>query len=257
MNTQFKIDFFTQIDSTNEEVKRGLRTGKATNRWVVRAGVQRSGRGQFGTVWESEADKNLLFSILIAQDDLPADRPFQLNMTICRVLADTLSLWLPALQIKWPNDLYVEGRKLGGVLIENQWSAGRWQSAVVGIGINCLQASFQSPEAVSLQNLGVHLNPSQLLSELLDRFSERWGEWNSLEWERSKNLYTAQLLGFKSLMRYRFANRPASEAFEAQIDDVFEDGSLLLRTSEMKPLRVSFKEIVRLPDTTVPSSKPI
>ena len=254
MDTGFKIDFFEEIDSTNEEVKRSLRNGTAVNRWVVRAGVQRSGRGQFGTLWESEADKNLLFSLLIAEDDLPADRPFQLNMTICRVLADKLKSRIPELKIKWPNDLYVGNRKLGGVLIENQWSAGRWQSAVVGVGINCLQRSFLSAEAVSLIQLGLDVPPGTLLSDILHGFSQRWGEWSKLDWEESKKAYTQELLGFRSAERYRFLNRPETEVFEASIEEVFEDGSLMLRGADNRPIRASFKEIARLPKPTVPSS---
>ncbi len=104
---------------------------------------QHDGRGQKGTVWQSEPGKNLTFSLLLMPAFLDPKQQFVLTAAISLAVVR----WLEALtgvevKIKWPNDVYVGDRKIGGILIENILKGKTWKSAVVGIGINVNQTAF-------------------------------------------------------------------------------------------------------------------
>ncbi len=104
---------------------------------------QHAGRGQKGTVWQSEPGKNLTISLLLTPEFLDPQRQFSLTVAISLALVRWLEGLLQApVSVKWPNDLYVGDKKIGGILIENLLKGKRWKSAIVGIGINVNQVSF-------------------------------------------------------------------------------------------------------------------
>ena len=104
---------------------------------------QYGGRGQKGAVWQSEPGKNLTFSLLLTPTFLDPKRQFVLTAAISLAVARWLeTLTQTAIAIKWPNDIYVGDRKIGGILIENILKGKTWKSAVVGIGINVNQTVF-------------------------------------------------------------------------------------------------------------------
>lgn len=123
---------------------------------VIRADRQSAGRGQFGSRWESEAAKNLTFSVLLYPNWLEAGAQFYLSMAVALALHDALhGLYAgPApLRIKWPNDLYIGDKKTAGILIQNSLSGKQIQSSIVGIGLNVNQLQFDAslPNPTSLQ----------------------------------------------------------------------------------------------------------
>lgn len=104
---------------------------------------QHDGRGQKGTVWQSEPGKNLTFSLLLTPTFLEPKHQFVLTAAISLAVSHWLeALTGTAIKIKWPNDIYVGDRKIGGILIENILKGKTWKSAVVGIGINVNQTLF-------------------------------------------------------------------------------------------------------------------
>lgn len=115
---------------------------------------QHDGRGQKGTAWQSEPGKNLTFSLLLTPTFLDPKHQFRLTASISLAVARWLaSLTQVAATIKWPNDIYIGDRKIGGILIENILKGKTWKSAVVGIGINVNQTVF--PAAIQQQTTSV------------------------------------------------------------------------------------------------------
>ena len=115
---------------------------------------QHDGRGQKGTVWQSEPGKNLTFSLLLTPTFLDPNDQFMLTAAISLAVVRWLeSVTQVAVKIKWPNDLYVGDRKIGGILIENILKGKVWKSAVVGIGINVNQTTF--PDAIDKKTTSV------------------------------------------------------------------------------------------------------
>lgn len=126
----FTVEVLPQIDSTNSELMRRARAGEMAPVLLV-AEQQTAGRGRLGRAWASNAGASLTFSL-----GLPlAPRDWAgLSLAVGVSLAASLH---PAVRLKWPNDLWLQGRKLAGILIETA-SAGPTAErfAVVGVGIN-------------------------------------------------------------------------------------------------------------------------
>ncbi|HUV38851.1 MAG TPA: biotin--[acetyl-CoA-carboxylase] ligase [Planctomycetota bacterium] len=118
-------------DVAREEAARGGRSGM-----VVFAERQTRGRGRFGREWTSAVGKDLTFSTVLRADDHEFD-PTMLTVTasvaVCETLVETLNL--PA-RIKWPNDIILADRKVGGILVERTHRRGQPSAFVLGIGLN-------------------------------------------------------------------------------------------------------------------------
>ena len=130
------LHVFARASSTNDVV-RGLAAGGADTGATAIAELQTAGRGQHGRRWESAAGQSLLMSVLLRPDTAtaPATAPIRVGLAAAAAIE---SLCDVAVQLKWPNDLVVAGRKLGGVLCEATTTGGSL-SVVAGIGINVAQ----------------------------------------------------------------------------------------------------------------------
>jgi BirA family biotin operon repressor/biotin-[acetyl-CoA-carboxylase] ligase len=122
----FTVEVLPEIDSTNTELMRRARAGRAEPVLLV-AQRQTAGRGRLGRQWHADAQQALTFSLGLPL--APADWS-GLSLAVGVALAESLH---PHIQLKWPNDLWLDGRKLAGILIETAPPA---RYAVIGVGIN-------------------------------------------------------------------------------------------------------------------------
>jgi BirA family transcriptional regulator, biotin operon repressor / biotin---[acetyl-CoA-carboxylase] ligase len=146
-----------RTDSTNERAKE-LAAAGAPHGTLVTADEQSAGRGRQGRVWTAPAGSAVLMSLVVRElDEL---LPITAAVAICEALPAEAA-------IKWPNDVWIERRKLAGILVEGRPQEG-W--AVLGVGLNVTTESFP-PElaetATSLKLAGVETTPGQVLEELL------------------------------------------------------------------------------------------
>ncbi len=128
----FTVEVLPQVDSTNSELMRRARAG-ATDPVLLVAEHQTAGRGRLGRGWSSAAGASLTFSLGLSL--APADWS-GLSLAVGVALAEVLH---PAVQLKWPNDLWVGDRKLCGILVETASFAVPQDTrryAVIGVGIN-------------------------------------------------------------------------------------------------------------------------
>lgn len=175
------IYFLPKCHSTNDIAAELLDKGLVGPGSVIITDHQTAGKGQRGNSWESECGKNLTFSIVLIPDFIMADKNFSLNIVTSLALTDAFSeldilrQYKDAFFIKWPNDIYYEQNKLGGILIENSIISGKIGSAIIGIGLNVNQLSFEgSFPATSLQLIcSVNLNLNDLLNLILKCFDKR------------------------------------------------------------------------------------
>jgi BirA family biotin operon repressor/biotin-[acetyl-CoA-carboxylase] ligase len=139
-----------ETTSTNDVARDQGRRGEPSG-FVVAASRQTAGRGRLGRAWESPPGRGLYVSILL-RPDLLATETSQLPILASVAAVDaveTVTGTRP--QIKWPNDLLLRGRKLGGLLIETEMAGARLAFAVIGIGINVRHAEGDfSPEVRGL-----------------------------------------------------------------------------------------------------------
>lgn len=124
----FTVDVLPMVDSTNSELMRRARAGDALPQLLVTV-EQTAGRGRRGKTWVSQPGASLTFSLGLPF--APADWS-GLSLAVGVSLAEQLH---PAVRLKWPNDLWWHGRKLGGILVETA-SLGAQRYLVVGVGLN-------------------------------------------------------------------------------------------------------------------------
>lgn len=161
MNTLFigkNFIHLKEVDSTNSFAS-GLLSEQAPEGTVISADWQSAGKGQRNAVWKSNAGCNLMLSVILYPRFLSPQKTFDLNRMVSLSVWETVHHFLPdrSVNIKWPNDILVDGKKIAGILLENQLEASRVRSAVAGIGMNVLQKEFpdgfkRRPTSVSLES---------------------------------------------------------------------------------------------------------
>lgn len=155
-----------RVDSTNTYASQFFAKTDVEDGAVIWAHEQFAGRGQHDHSWNSEAGKNLTFTICLKPLFLAPDRQFQLNKAISLGILDFIrSFPHPALRkqhpdshIKWPNDIYIGDQKIGGILIENKIMGTSMETSFAGIGLNINQTRFAPdiPNPVSLIHILRH-----------------------------------------------------------------------------------------------------
>ena len=207
---------------------------------------QTAGRGQRGNSWESEAGRNLLFSLIIKPSTIPAAQQFVISELISVSICDTLSQYTPDIRIKWPNDIYYRDRKLCGILIEHDIEGTHLSRSIIGVGVNVNQAEFVSdaPNPISLsQVLGHEVEREELLTRIVNHFATLY-EWYAAQDEAldSPTLHTR----YTALLYRRNEEAPYRDAqglFTATLRDVAPDGRLLLEDEQGTQRSYLFKEV--------------
>src|SRR5580698_2793695 len=171
-NTPFagKLHHFRTIDSTNTHAFEQARQGAPHGSFYV-ADEQTAGRGRSDHSWQSNAGEGLYLSVLL-RPDLPMAEviwlPLLAGLAAHNAIREVTAL---TADLRWPNDLLIENRKAGGILVEAQAESGRATAAVIGIGINLHQQRFPaglSTPATSLDlETGRATSRQQLLIALL------------------------------------------------------------------------------------------
>jgi len=186
------------VNSTQEYLKKIVGDSSPDTVLAVWAETQTKGKGQRGNSWYSEPGKNLTFSVFIPNINLPAERFFDIHKGISLIIIDTLNTYYPGFQIKWPNDIMADGKKIAGILLDSGIRRGKIDYIITGIGININQNKFpqEAGKAVSLYEL---TGKKQSLDDIFYRFSDSLLTLNqylkdpeALHKEYLKNLYLLQ-----------------------------------------------------------------
>ncbi|TCD48142.1 biotin--[acetyl-CoA-carboxylase] ligase [Chlorobium sp. N1] len=177
-----RLYWHPSLGSTNTEARAMAAEGAAEGAVVV-ADLQTAGRGRLGRSWDSPSGVNLYFS-LVLRPLLPPGRIPQLTLLLAEAVRRAISGLGHGLRpsVKWPNDIFAEGRKLSGILCEMQSEADRAHFVVAGIGINVNQPSFEgelSGTATSLLlETGVPVSRPALLASVLNHFEPLYRRWH-------------------------------------------------------------------------------
>ena len=234
-----------QVDSTNNFLKNSLSNSKPLpDGTVIMAESQYAGRGQQQNRWHSEAGKNLTFSILLRPSFLPLAQQFDLTRAISLGIINALQPLLgDKLKIKWPNDIYFEDNKLGGMLIESMIQGTQIKNSVVGIGLNINQEVFSLdvPNAVSLkQILHRDYDLKLLLSEICKNIETAYLNLKAGRFEFVRKAYMERLYWLNEDKMFK-AN---GLVFKGRIEDVKENGLLIvndgLKSSEFNQKEIEF-----------------
>lgn len=207
-NTQIigqNIIYFNQVDSTNQFASELIKQNLADNGTVIVAEYQTQGRGQHGRTWISEPFENLLFSVILKYVTNSPNDPFLVNKMATLAIYNYLCELLPEqkVRIKWPNDLLVNGKKICGILVENNYLGQRINYSIIGVGLNVNQnyEHIRQINATSLNrfNEGI-LNREDILIHLLEYLEQQYellqaGRENTINAAFDKALYGYMELG--------------------------------------------------------------
>ncbi len=232
-----------EVDSTNSYLKDILTNTKPVEGTVIMAESQYAGRGQQQNKWHSEPRKNLAFSILLNPSFLPVSNQFELTRVVSLGVYDALKPLLgDGLKIKWPNDVYYNDSKLGGILIENLVQGTKIKHSVIGIGLNINQTDFPAwvPNPASVKQ--ILQRDEDKLAILSDICGHIEGWYLKLKGGRADEIHNAYLRILYWL------NQPGKfrsngETFEGTIKNVRDNGLLVVENNLNSELEFSFKQI--------------
>lgn len=167
---------YKEVDSTNAEARR-LSVEGAESGLVVTAKKQTAGKGRRGRSWESPADENLYFSILLRPSLEPEKAPM-LTLVMAYSVAKSLQKEDIQVLIKWPNDLVCSGKKVCGILTEMNLSGAQVEDVIVGVGLNVNTMKFPDEledKATSLRKETLReLECGELLQLILKEFDKQY-----------------------------------------------------------------------------------
>ena len=235
------LRFYTSIGSSND-VALSWATEGAQDLSLVVADEQTAGRGRSGRTWYTPAGSALALSVVLRPTPLERLLPARLTglgalalVTACRDLG-------LAAQIKWPNDVLLQGRKFAGILVESEWSGNSLHAAILGIGINIAANAVPPADqlAFPVTSLEGELGQPVNRIELLRRFLIALLEWRS-------RISTPEFIqAWEQALAFRGANvlvgRDGEPSLQGKLLGLEMDGSLRLLSAEM-PTIVHFGEI--------------
>lgn len=236
------IRYFDSIGSTNDEAL-AWAANDAPDLSIVIADEQTAGRGRLDRPWFTPPSTALAFSLILrpSVDEIP-----HLSRTVglaALAIADTIGMLGLAPQIKWPNDILLNGRKVAGVLIELVWSGEDVDCVVVGIGINIAKTAVPSTDilrfpATSLEHvLGEAPNREKLLHDVLASFIALRPHMHSdsfmASWEKSLAYYGRQVR----------VEMGGEQSITGKVIGLEQDGSLKVQDEHGKIVTVRFGDV--------------
>ncbi len=218
-----QISIVETIDSTNTSLLKEAEEGASQGRVLI-AEQQTAGRGRKNRIWESPAYQNLYLSILLTPSSLNPSLTLMTGLSFCKALRNegVSSLWL-----KWPNDLWIKNKKIGGILTETSHAG-----VVVGFGLNVNAKLSDFSEELRPNASSLYLETqkvwdrSELAGKLLASFVEHYKIFSKQGFSSLKKEWEKHSLPRGSRLRIQ----AVEQTLEGEYQGVTETGALLLKT---------------------------
>lgn len=239
--------YFPQLGSTSTHLKK-LSSDEVAHGTLCITDHQTKGRGQYERDWESKPGKNLTFTL--AFKPTFAERFHVLTLTCAKVLVDQIedNLGLKS-SIKWPNDVIIDDKKVGGLLTETTFSGNKLDRLLVGIGLNVNQDKFSEEldeVATSLKKeFGHKIDREKFLAEYLSRVEHEYSRWHKNDAELLKEI-NCKLVGHGNWVRLK-VNGNVSED-KSKLIGVNEQGQLTVINNEGGIDTFSYEQIRLIAD---------
>lgn len=195
------------VGSTNHYAEQLLKEHKVAEGTIIFAHKQTLGKGQGENRWDSEPGKNATFSLILFPVFLPPEQQFRLNKMISLGVIDFLEglITEQKVSVKWPNDIYAGNGKIGGILIQSTICGAKFESCIVGIGLNINQEIFNPglPNPVSMKLLtGKDYKVEDAVDLIVRSIDKRYQQLKSRSFEVLDNEYKEKLLGINEWREY-------------------------------------------------------
>jgi len=216
--------YVPECHSTNTLASELCQRTSAAEGTTIITDNQTKGRGQRGNEWFSEPYKNLTFTLILKPTFLKPIDQFNLTMAISLAIHDFLTLRISGMvQIKWPNDILINSRKVSGILIENSLAGDAIQYSLAGIGLNVNQESFSISTATSMKVMAHHdFVLSDELSLLLQHLEHRYLQLRSGKIGELKSDYLDALYGRGEYRKFK----DVEGEWHGRVEGVSQQGKL-------------------------------
>ena len=252
------IPLFTilnSVDSTNNYAMAKVHAGLAKHGNAYYCGIQTEGKGQRGKNWHTGKDENIALSIVTQPTQLLVTEQFKLSAAVALASIEFFSSYAgDQVKIKWPNDIYWNDKKAGGILIENVIGKGLkndllpitenvknlWKFAIIGIGININQTIFDESlkNIVSLKQItGKDFDTVKLAKELHLKVLKNLEEFTTTPFDIILEKYNEHLFKRDRVVKLKKDNI----VFETVVKEVTASGILITEDSEKRSF--SFGEV--------------
>lgn len=234
--------FFEELGSTNNYVKQ-LPRDEISHGMVCLADHQTHGRGQYDKKWETKPGKNLTFTLTFIPKE--SNRLHIFTLICAKAIIDEVKerLGLDAC-IKWPNDIIIEGKKIGGLLTESTFNGNNIDRLMIGIGLNVNQEIFSEElkdKACSLKLLsGEKQSREHILANLLSRIEYGYGRWHKRDTSLIKEI-NKKIQGYGKWVSLQIDNEVREEP--AKLLGINEYGQLAVINEEGEVETFSYEQI--------------
>lgn len=237
--------FLPQTDSTNSYATDMLKNVNLAEGTIIHTANQTHGKGQRGSAWISEPASNLAVSVILKPSFLPIEKQFFLYKIAALACHDTIAQLLNSshfdIEIKWPNDILVNRKKIAGILIENNLINNSISWCVAGTGINVNQQQFVDlKHATSLYQLAQKPFAVSNVLGLLCRHTEK--HYLALmqgKYQQITDDYLKHFFGLNKIMRFEM-NGKVHDMF---VKGLSKNGLLLLQYPDGMEMEVDVKEV--------------
>ncbi len=236
-----KVVFLPSCHSTNAIAAELVHNLVFENGTIVITNNQTQGKGQRGTIWLTEPGLNLTFTILLRKYALAVSDQFLLSQAVALGIVEYIKNRGIEAFIKWPNDIYVSSKKIGGTLIENSIQGVNISSSLIGIGLNMNQTIFPYPYATSLSlEIGAILELGDEFEKLVKSIDNYLNILLLGDYRQIKAQYLENLLGLGEEREFRIGTVTTM----GTIVGISNWGKLLFKsTDSLKILEFDIKEI--------------
>jgi BirA family transcriptional regulator, biotin operon repressor / biotin---[acetyl-CoA-carboxylase] ligase len=236
-----KIILLDSVDSTNNYAMAMVKKRVASHGNAVFAKEQTNGKGRRGKEWTTSVGENITMSIIAEMQWLPVSQQFELSAAVALACYDFFSKHtLEAVRIKWPNDIFVNDSKAGGILIENLIQGALWQWSVIGLGMNVNQVQFETyrlPPISLKQITGKDYDVLKMAEELRTLVLKRIDDLKKNNFSKMLEEYNEKLYAKDRLVTLKKQNM----VFQTTIIGVSDAGQLI--TQDALERRFNFDEV--------------
>jgi BirA family biotin operon repressor/biotin-[acetyl-CoA-carboxylase] ligase len=238
---EYTITHLRSTDSTNNYLKDLLKKRGVVEGTVILADEQTAGKGQGSNSWHGEPGLNIAISILL-RPLIKADFHFCLCELASMAIVDMLGDFKIISCIKWPNDVYVNDKKIAGILIENILESDIINYSILGIGLNVNETNFPMnlPNPVSMKSiLKKNIVREHVMKSLLKKIGSRYFQIISKDFDNLHNDYNCKL--YRKGLRSNY--KAKDQIFTATLIEVNLTGELILRTEKNEITNYLFGDV--------------
>lgn len=238
--------YLNEVESTNSYLK-GLPPDQLSHGTVLLADNQTAGRGQHDKSWVSDAFQNLTFTLAL-KPEINSSLTL-LTLGCASAISDILQRYCnETIRIKWPNDIFVNGMKMGGILTESVYMGSRIERVLIGIGININQTKISQLNSYNSCSLAVltkvKFTREDLLMECLQQIELMYDHWRHSNPAMIKSIHS-RLIGYGDWVKLQVYDELLPDTYKCI--GVNGKGELLMLNEQLDVDKFSYEQVRIVP----------